>query len=118
MSDLEQRLRTLVRVADPSGTVTIRWLANLVGERLEAEVETGEEPICDLTVKDVAAAMELSTSTVRGWLSAGLMHGYKLNGRRWRVTRIELREFQRRQAEGKNVESEEDIDIKAWRRVS
>lgn len=74
MSDVEEQLRELVQVADPNGTVTVRWLAELLGEDLGDDLETTSSSpritsAPDLTVEEVAEHFGRAPSTVRGWLS-------------------------------------------------
>ena len=117
MGDLEQRLRQLVSASDPDGTVTVRWLASLIGESV-GELVAGEEPLGDLTVADVAEIMRRAPSTVRGWLSRGELQGYRLNGRDWRVTRQSLREYQAEQSRQQFQTPPGEVNIGAWRQAS
>jgi excisionase family DNA binding protein len=75
----------------------------------------------DLTVKEVAEETGRDASTVRGWLIAGQLRGYKLNGRDWRVPVAALRDYldgQVRRAKPEPAsEPGEDVDISAWRRI-
>lgn len=114
-----ERLRLLVGIADPEGTVTVRWLAGLIGERLDDD-EPEDQPPGDLTVEEVAEHFKRSPSTVRGWLGRGELEGYKLNRKSWRVTRMALREYEQLQREGRHLEDDddEDVDITEWRRAS
>lgn len=116
-SDPIERLRHLVQVADPDGMVTVRWLAGVLGVRLEDGEPTEEGPLRDLSVEEVAAAMGRSPSTVRGWLIAGALRGYKLNGRDWRVTRAALEEYRAKQGAATPPPSEDPVDVSAWRRA-
>lgn len=111
--DLEQRLRQLVEIGDPDGTVTIRWLAGLVGVALEPERSAENAMGRDLTVDEVAKRFKRSASTVRGWLSQGELRGYKLNGRDWRVTRSAIEEYETKQR-GARISTGE-VDIGEWR---
>ena len=74
----------------------------------------------DLPVEEVAELAGRSTSTVRGWLSAGKLRGYKLHRRDWRVPRAALTEFLSAQAASSVEDCPTegiDVDIGAWRRV-
>ena len=119
MNDLEQRLRQLVQISDPDGTVTVRWLAGLVGEEIDGERDPvgDDEPLKDLSVADVAEIVGRSESTVRGWLAAGELRGYKLNGRDWRVTREGLREYRDAQRRQDGRLPAGDVDIGEWRNI-
>lgn len=118
MADLENRLRQLVRAGDPDGTVTltIRFIAELIGEPLqEQEREGARVPARDLTVDEVAAHFRRSPSTVRGWLGRSELRGYKINHRDWRVPRPALAEYEEAQRNGQVMETEE-VDIGEWRK--
>lgn len=113
VSDLEARLRQLVRLSDPDGTVTIRWLAALIGVCLEDDSGGVEAAASDLNVADVADHFKRSVSTVRGWLGRRELRGYKLNGRDWRVPRSAIREYEERQQQ---LPAQTDqVDIREWR---
>jgi excisionase family DNA binding protein len=119
MSEWEQaatRLRQLVQLGDPDGTVTLRWLAELLGEPVEGDAVAQSDPPRDLTVVEVSERFRRAPSTIRGWLSRGELQGYKLNGRDWRVTRAAAMEYEQRQREPR-VEDLDDADISAWRRI-
>lgn len=115
MSDIEEQLRELVEVADPNGTVTVRWLAELLGEDLE---ETSNSPRAtwarDLTVEEVAERFGRAPSTVRGWLNREELRGYKLNGRDWRIPPAAVEECERRQR-SQRIPGTDDVDITEWR---
>jgi excisionase family DNA binding protein len=113
----EARLRRLVQTGDPDGTVTLRWLAGLLGEPVEGEAAAESEPPRDLTIGQVAEHFRRAPSTVRGWLFRGDLRGYKLNGRDWRVPRSALAEYEQRQREPQD-EGSGDVDLSAWRRIS
>lgn len=115
MSDLDSRLRQLVRLSDPDGTVTIRWLASLIGVPLEDDGGGAEAAAADLNLEAVAGHFHRSVSTVRGWLGRGEMRGYKLNGRDWRVPRSAIREYEERQQEDPTQRGE--VDIREWRKL-
>jgi excisionase family DNA binding protein len=109
------RLRRLVEVADPDGTVTVRWLAALVDEEDHSFV--APDRLSDLTLDEVCEAVKKKPSTVRSWLGRGELRGYKLNGKAWRVPRSALAEYLAKQG-GSDSEghSDAEIDISAWRR--
>ena len=112
---LHERLRQLA-LALPSddASVTITRAALLA---LVEEDGAPEAPVRDLTVEEVAEETGRAASTVRGWLLAGVLRGYKLNGRDWRIPHPALREYVSNQTE--RYESPSDaggVDITAWRR--
>ena len=119
--ELSDRIRRLMAAlpSDASAvTLTRADLAALV------EGTGSEQPsprVRDLTVEEVAEETQRAPSTVRGWLIAGDLNGYKLNGRDWRVTRAALRAYLDNQKEGTHAghrtpEVEDGVDIAAWRR--
>jgi excisionase family DNA binding protein len=112
----EARLRRLVQVGDPDGTVSLRWLAGLLGEPVQGEAAAETEPPRDLTVHEVAEHFRRAPSTIRGWLFRGDLRGYKLNGRDWRVPRLALAEYEQRQREPRR-DASEDVDLSSWRRI-
>ena len=73
----------------------------------------------DLTVEDVAERVGRATSTVRGWLIAGQLRGYKLNGRDWRVSPTALQDHMDAQSALISAPEPGDtgVDITEWRRV-
>lgn len=81
----------------PAGTlVTLPregWLA-LVDESPAAEEAGTEAGGVDGTVAEVAQRFGRAPSTVRGWLDAGVLHGYKLFGREWRIPAASVTAFQ------------------------
>lgn len=101
-------------MSDPIATF-LRRVAEAAVEAADAieSAETDQKPSGDLPVEDVAAHFHRSPSTVRGWLIAGNLKGYKLNGRDWRVTRAAVREYEEAQREPDP--EPEPVDISAWR---
>jgi excisionase family DNA binding protein len=112
---VQARLRRLVQAGDPDGTVTLRWLAQQIGEPIPGEA-VAEEPARDLTVEEVAEHFRRAPSTVRGWLLRGDLRGYKLNGRDWRVPKSAVGEYEQRQREP-GLGDAEAVDLSAWRRI-
>jgi excisionase family DNA binding protein len=45
------------------------------------------------TVSEVADRLKVDPSVVRRWIYAGVLKGYQVGGRRWRVTRRHLEAF-------------------------
>jgi len=115
---LVERLRAIVdALPSPASSVTFTR-ADLVA-LVEGSEESPSPPARDLTVEDVAEEVGRAPSTVRGWLIAGDLRGYKLNGRDWRIPRAALREYLAAQAGGEDaVDVPEEVDISAWRRVN
>jgi len=72
----------------------------------------------DMTVTEAAAHFGRSPSTVRSWLTQGLLRGYRLRGKAWRVPVAAIGEFEAREREGTrpDTRSREPADLGAWRR--
>lgn len=113
VSDLELRLRQLVHLSDPDGTVTIRWLAGLLGEPLPDVQVSTPTLTADMDLHEVALHFKRSVSTIRGWLSRGELRGYKLNGRDWRVPPAAVGEYEERQQQ--RPRTADPVDIREWR---
>lgn len=119
--NLSDRVRALIAALpsdDSAVTLTRADLAALVEGTISEEPSP---PVRDLTVEEVAEKTQRAPSTVRGWLIAGDLNGYKLNGRDWRITRAALRAYLDNQKEGTHAgrctpEVEGEVDIAAWRR--
>ena len=82
---------------------------------------SSERDLSDLRVEDVAEELGRGLSTVRGWLIAGELAGYKLMGREWRIPRDALRAFLDRQAgrdgrEGPRAGGRRAARLSDWRR--
>jgi excisionase family DNA binding protein len=112
------RLRQLIEVADPDGTVTVRWLAALLKDA--APCSPAPSAPGDLTLEDVCTAVAKKPSTVRGWLNRGELRGYKLNGKAWRVPRAALDAYLAAQAnpDALDAPADGDVDITEWRKAS
>lgn len=115
-TEAQARLRRLVQAGDPDGTVTLRWLAQVLGEPVVEEERSEDQPSRDLTVEEAAEYFRRAPSTVRGWLLRGELRGYKLNRRDWRVPRAAVAEYEHRQRDP-DMEDSEEVDISAWRRL-
>ncbi|MBA3583130.1 MAG: helix-turn-helix domain-containing protein [Gemmatimonadetes bacterium] len=74
--------------------VPVGYVLTLAKVEPEAAREAESELLADLTVEQVAQEFHRSPSTVRQWLAAGELEGYKLKGRQWRVPRAAVRKFQ------------------------
>ena len=96
----------------------IQLLAEEGGKRL-APTQLSNDARVDLSVRQVAELFGRSPNTVRHWLESGLLKGYKLFGREWRVTREMVQAFQEEQRQGPQSElrSARDKPIDAWRKV-
>ena len=46
-----------------------------------------------LTIEQVALRLQVDDETVRRWLVAGKLKGFKIGGSLWRVSESELKEF-------------------------
>ena len=117
MLDRLRQLASALPSDDSSVTFTRADLEALLWEDDHGEVAA--ESVRDLTVEEVGEETGRAPSTVRGWLIAGALRGYKLNDRDWRVPRSALRDYVTKQIEMSGPPSEtSEVDITAWRRVS
>ena len=113
MNPLEQ-LRTAAAALPPGTLVTLPREALLDvlgggrGGRGDGAAATGgDEPAAvavDLTVTDLAQRFRRHPSTIRQWLEAGRLEGYKLFGREWRVPLAAVAAFQDQQRHGRERE--------------
>ena len=103
-------LRDAIASLPDTALVPVGWVREQLGE--------GEpDSLADLTVEQVAAELNRAVSTIRGWLGAGDLRGYRMNGREWRVPPAALREFREIQRNGKRRSSNGSADLAAWRDV-
>lgn len=113
-----ERLRQLV-AALPSDSAAVTLSRADLAALIEGSVALAATR--DLTVEEVAAETRRAPSTVRGWLIADELRGYKLNGRDWRVPRAALREYLDRQAANTGEDPPRqpggEVDISAWRKI-
>jgi excisionase family DNA binding protein len=88
-----------------------RQLIALLREAGAGDGGATAEPTIDLTVKQVAALLGRSPSTVREWCAKGVLPGYRLRGAQWRVSRADLRAFQQAERERhvERVAQENDV---------
>jgi excisionase family DNA binding protein len=118
---VREHIRALAEAlpADGAAMVPVAWLRELVAGN---GLQTSAKPVADLTVAELARLFGRKPSSVRGWLEAGLLEGYKLNGREWRVTPAAVEAFQDRQRDGKRSEGSVAGDrpaggLRDWRNV-
>ena len=85
-------------------------------ELLEA-LETLDASRRDLSVVEVGERLGRSPSTVRSWLYQGVLRGYKLRGRQWRVPPAAISKFERRERDGESRRTAkgDNTDLSAWR---
>lgn len=123
---LAERLERLYRALPTGASVTLsrQNLIELVGaeqERFGSGLALSDRPDLqvDLTVSQVAEAFGRSPNTVRRWLAAGDLEGYRLHGREWRIARAAIEAFQERQGKGEQPLSARNgtQPLDAWRRV-
>ena len=119
--EISERIRRLMAALPSDASAVTLTRADLAALVEGTSPEHSSPPVRDLTVEDVAEETQRAPSTVRGWLIAGDLGGYKLNGRDWRVTRAALRAYLDSQKEGTHVgrrtpQVEAEVDITAWRR--
>lgn len=121
MTPLRESLARMADALPPGAAVLLP--ADWLRAQLEAEVGTEDDGVADMTVREVAEKLGRSVSTVRGWLSAGLIpESYKFGGKQWRVTRAGLSEFLARQRNGKapagpGLGMSSSADLASWRKL-
>lgn len=120
---VQERLRHLISIL-PSDESTVAFTRADLVRMLDGEAETIAALDRDLTVEEVAEKVGRAVSTVRTWLIAGDLRGYKLNGKSWRIPQTALRKYldaqttvSVRDQEDQADEDDEDIDISAWRKI-
>ena len=112
---LRERLRQLASALPSDGSAVTITRADIVALLEDDGRETEVDSTRDMTVEEVAYETHRATSTVRGWLIAGELAGFKFNGG-WRVPRAALREYL--EAEASDTPRDEgEVDITAWRKV-
>ena len=113
---LAERLLQIVDALPSSDSSVTLTRSDLVG----MVEESGGVNAADLTVDQVAAKTHRATSTVRGWLIAGDLRGYKLNQRDWRVTPGALKEYLEAQDSPPELRQPAggSVDISVWRRAT
>lgn len=119
---VQDRLRALISVL-PSDESTVAFTRADLVRMLDGEAETIAALDRDLSVEEVAERVGRAVSTVRGWLIAGELRGYKLNGKSWRIPQSALRAYLDAQTtvnspvDEEEDDDDEDIDISAWRKI-
>ena len=116
---LHERLCAIANALPSDGAAVTLTRADLVALIGPEPGEAASDATSDLTVEQVAVETGRAPSTIRSWLIAGDLRGYKLNGRDWRVPRSALRDYIEAQAAGPNdtPPDTQEVDITAWRRV-
>lgn len=108
-------LRRAVELLPPGSAVSLprEVLLEALGE-VGTTTESG-----DFTVAQVAQRFGRCESTVRSWLTAGLLRGYRLRGREWRIPAAAIVEFEQSEREGQRAEPDAGgaVDLGAWRKT-
>lgn len=108
-----ERLRAAAEHLPPGASITVTREAIL--EALQEQGGGG-----DLTVAQLAERFGRSKSCVRAWLEQGLLRGYRLRGREWRIPAGALAEFEQAEQEGRRRQTPRRgtgiADLAAWRR--
>jgi hypothetical protein len=80
--------------------------------------------VADLTCREAGAVLGRAASTVRGWCEAGILTGYRMRSREWRIPAGELERFQQDQRTRGSGERRsgarargKPVDLAAWRKV-
>ena len=85
-------LRDAIGSLPDDALVPVGWVREQLG--------AGTDVLADLTVEETAQELSRAPSTVRAWLIAGELRGYKVHGREWRVSAAAIREFFENQRNG------------------
>ena len=117
---VQYRLQRLADALPENGSVTFtRNDLIRLAKANDGNGEAAKEPHADYTVAQVAKMFERSPQTVRDWIKAGRLRGYRLNDREYRITASALREFQEEQRNGaSHAERLGEADLGAWREVT
>jgi excisionase family DNA binding protein len=120
-AELRHRLEGL----DPAGTVTVGWLLEQLSSNGSGDSDEPTRAVAgDLTCREAGLVLGRAASTIRSWLEAGELEGYRQRGREWRVTPAALQRFQEQQRSGvaqkgrraTSRHREKSTDLGAWRR--
>ncbi len=106
-------LRDAIAALPDEAMVPVGWIREQLG--------AGDDRLADLTVEEAAEKLKKAPSTVRAWLIAGELRGYRLNHREWRVPRASVREYVERQRNGSGRQAtrtnSKAADLSAWKNV-
>ncbi len=109
-------LRELQRWAENAPPGTMLPAASLA-EMLAGEVDDTDDRLSDLTLAEAAEKLGKAPSTIRAWLLAGELRGYKVH-RSWRITRAAIAAFLEGQrnpsAESAPRSRGQPADLGAW----
>ena len=99
--ELRAALRLVIE-AYPAGSIApmLREHALELLEGTQATAPASAQALADLTCREAGLVLGRAPSTVRSWLEAGELEGYRQRGREWRVTPAALQRFQERQRSG------------------
>lgn len=104
--DFASALRALLAAATDDAMIPVpaSWLRQLLDGEADLDLDS-DEIRADLTVPEVAKLFDRHSNTVRGWIAQGLLAGYRLNNREWRIPRSAVDDFQRRQRMGDDADT-------------
>ncbi len=116
--DVQDRLQRLAEALPETGSVILTRADLLELAEADESKDASAESLADFTVAQVAEMFERSPQTVRDWIKAGRLRGYRLNDREYRITASALREFQEEQRNGaSHGDRAEEADLGAWRDI-
>lgn len=124
MTSHRDALRVLADALPAGAAVPVprEWLLELLDGAVASDL--APPALADLTCREVAGLLSRSDSTVRGWLDAGVLEGYRMRGREWRIPRAALARFQETEANRRPERSPSSTrrgkpaDLSAWRHAS
>lgn len=114
---LSDRIRQLMAALPSDRSAVTLTRADLASMMEAAGSDAPTATTRDLTVEEVAKEVRRAPSTVRGWLIAGELQGYKLNRRDWRIPRAALRAYLKEQTQqgASDDPNTVEVNIGAWR---
>src|SRR5713101_6101688 len=105
------RLSRLLAQFPDDALVPVRWLR--VQLRQTAAVQA--DGVADLSCADVAAELNRTPGTIRGWCQRGEIAGaYRLNKKEWRIPRASLREYLDAHGAKRGEQNAETVDLGSW----
>ena len=117
MKDGPRTLRDAIATLPDEAMVPVGWVREHLGAGND---DSEDDRLSDLTLAEAAEKLKKAPSTIRAWLLAGELRGYKLH-REWRITRSAIEAFLEAQrnggAESVPRRNGQPADLEAWRAV-
>ena len=107
-------LRDAIAALPDEAMVPVGWIREQLGAG-------SDDRLVDLNIEEVAQRLNRAPSTIRSWLIAGELRGYKVHNREWRVSPAAISEFFEAQRNGSGRRavrrSGKTADLAAWKNV-